>query len=377
MRAFFRALRKARFSYEPLVEVRVFRDALLHNVRTFQRAHPTLGIAPVLKSNAYGHGLIQTASVLDPLALPFFVVDSYYEALVLRNEGIRTPLLIIGYTGIETVARSQLCNTAFAITSLSQLRELIGVVRTPCAVHLKIDTGMHRQGIACEELDEALKLLSNTQHIRIEGVATHLADADGPEAAFTKAQIERWNEAARKMRNVFPHMRHYHCAASAGSVFSKDIDANVLRLGIGLYGIAIGSVALDLRPALELRTVVSDVKKVRAGEYVGYNCTYQAPYDMAIALIPVGYAEGLDRRLSNKGSILINGTVCPLVGRVSMNIAASDATQCSNVRRNDPAIVYSAQSADENSIEKSAALCDTISHELLVHINPQLRRIVV
>lgn len=377
MRMLFRALRRAQFSYEPLIEVRISRDALLHNMRVFQNAHPTLAIAPVLKSNAYGHGLVHVASILDPFGASFFAVDSYYEALVLRNEGIRTPLLIIGYAAVDTIIQSRLRDVSFVMTSLDQLRELSSRVKAPLAIHLKIDTGMHRQGIAFEEINEALHIISRSAHIHLDGVATHLADADGNDPTFTLVQIKRWNEAVQSVKKAFPQAKRYHCAASAGSAFSEAINATVLRLGIGLYGINIGSTALDLKPALELRTVVSAVQNVREGDSIGYNCTYQASTDMTIALIPVGYTEGLDRRLSNKGSVRINGTQCPLVGRVSMNIAVADATQCSGVKRGDTAIVYSARNTDANTIEKSAALCGTISHELLVHINPLLRRTVV
>ena len=376
MRALFRALRKLRFSYEPLVEVRISRDALLHNFAVVKKAHPSLAIAPVLKSNAYGHGLIPIARLLEPARAPFFVIDSYAEALILRNERIRTPLLVIGYTPSVTIAQSRMADTAYTVSSLEQLEELSRILKKPCAIHLKIDTGMHRQGVMLDEVEIALGIISGNAMVHLTGVATHLADADGANAASTHAQINHWNELVRTVQRRVPSVAFFHCAATAGGAYSQMIDANVMRLGIGLYGITAGSCEYDVKPVLELRTVVSAVKCVSEGECIGYNCTFKAPHDMAIAVIPVGYAEGLDRRLSNKGTVRIHGMSCPLVGRVSMNIAAVDVSACRGVQRGDTVIVYSADRSAANTIAKSAELCGTIPHELCVRINPHLRRTI-
>lgn len=377
MRSLFRLLRKGRFSYQPLVEVRVYRDHLRSNFFAFKNASQPCGIAPVLKSNAYGHGLVEVARALQGVQAPFFCIDSYFEALILRNEGIRTPLLVIGYTHVETILKNTLSDTAYLVTSLDQLQELSLAARRRTLVHLKIDTGMHRQGVMQGDISESIRLLKTNSHITLGGIATHLADADSADASYTKNQIKAWNEAVQVFRNEFPLIRYFHCAATAGSAYSREIDANVIRLGIGLYGISVGADMHELRPALELKTIVSAVKQVPAGSRIGYNGTFQTQSDMALATIPVGYAEGLDRRLSNRGSVLINGTACPIVGRVSMNITTVDASSCPTVQRGDSVIVYSAQQQDPNTIERCANLCETIPWELLVGINPKLRRVVV
>ncbi len=378
MRSLFRLLRKARFSYQPLVEVRIYCDRLRANMAAFQKSCQPCCLAPVLKSNAYGHGLTEVASALQGMQVPFFCVDSYFEALILRNEGIRTPLLVIGYTPITTILKSALHNTAYLITSLDQLEELSRQARRKCTVHLKIDTGMHRQGIMHSEISESIAILKKNPRIIVEGIATHLADADNKDASYTNNQITLWNEVVKGFRNAYPLLRYTHCAATAGSAYSQNIDANVIRLGIGLYGISTGTnVQGGLQLALELKTIVSGIKKVSAGSYVGYNGTFKVNNDMVLATIPVGYAEGLDRRLSNKGSVIINNTICPIVGRVSMNITTVDASNCSVIKRGDEAIVFSADQKDPNTIEKCADLCETIPWVLLVGINPKLRRVVV
>ncbi len=376
MRSLFRLLRKARFSYQPLVEVRIYRDRLRANMAAFQKSCQPCGIAPVLKSNAYGHGLVEVASALRGIQVPFFCVDSYVEALILRNEGIKTPLLVIGYTSIATILKSALRDTAYLITSLDQLDELSHKAQRKCTIHLKIDTGMYRQGILHSEISESIALLKKNPHIMVEGIATHLADADNTDRSYTTIQIALWNEVVKKFRSSHPLLRYTHCAATAGSAYSNSIDANVVRVGLGLYGISAGANIQELQPALELKTIVSGIKKVPAGSCIGYNGAFKTHKDTILATIPVGYAEGLDRRLSNKGSVVINNAICPIVGRVSMNITTVDVSDCPAVQLGDEVVVYSADQKDPNTIEKCANLCETIPWVLLVGINPKLRRVV-
>ncbi|MEK7122349.1 MAG: alanine racemase, partial [Patescibacteria group bacterium] len=157
---FFRRARKARVQYTPLVSVRISHNTLRNNLAAFQRAFSDVKIAPVLKSNAYGHGLVEVARMFDHDELPFFCIDTYAEALVLRNEGITTPLLILGYSLPENIVHSRLRDVAFTIASIDALRA-IAAERVPFECHLKIDTGMHRQGIARGDIENALSILSH------------------------------------------------------------------------------------------------------------------------------------------------------------------------------------------------------------------------
>lgn len=362
--------------YTPLVSVRIFEDALRNNYTAFQKALPNLSIAPVLKSNAYGHGLIEVARIFDKdEAVPFFVIDTYAEAFILRTEGITMPLLIIGYTLPENIAHCRLRDVAFTIASVEALERAAGL-NTPFVCHLKVDTGMHRQGIIPDEFSRACELLKISPHIRVEGIMTHMADADGADSLFTKKQIEKWNNLVRTARESLPHLQYIHCSATAGVRYADMIDANVLRLGIGLYGCAEGSFSVS--PALELVSLVSAVRTVKAGESIGYNTTYTAPRDMRIATVPVGYAEGIDRRLSNIGTMLVCGTSCLIVGRVSMNMTTLDVTDATRpVVAGDEVIAISANRNDKNSCENSARQCATIPYDILVHIPATLRRTVI
>jgi len=378
VRPVFRRWREARYGYTRLVEVVVHRASLLHNLRQYQQIHPACRVAPVLKSNAYGHGLVEVARVFDRPETPFLVVDGYYEALILRNEGIRTGILVIGYTATENIVACTLKGVAFTLLDLEQLRELSETLTVSRRFHLKLDTGMHRQGLLLAEQEAAFEAVRRNKNLVLEGLCSHLADADGPDAAFTEQQIARWNQAVAAAREMFPGLKYLHLANTAGSAFAGRIEANVMRVGIGLYGINPSRhLTLDLKPALEVRSRVAAVKRIRQGDKVGYNVTYEAERDLTLAIIPTGYNSCVDRRLSNKGFFQINNVVCPIIGRVSMNITTVDAEAVHGVKKGDPVTVVSAHSEDPNSVEHIAALCGTIPYVVLVNLSPLLRRRMV
>lgn len=256
-------LNKKGSGYEPLVTISIDRQAILNNLRDFERdlklVKPDARIAPVLKSNAYGHGLYEVAHILESnSSTPFFIVDSYFEAHTLRNRGITTPLLIIGYTPSVTMVENTLTDIRFTITSLDELKTLKEIAsknNKSINIHLKIDTGMCRQGILVSELDQALNLFGES--ITLEGITAHLADADGDDPSFTMTQIHIWNDVVKKVRARFPTLTWWHTSATAGHRFTKDIDANLTRLGIGLY------LGKDNRsPALEMTTIITSIKKI-------------------------------------------------------------------------------------------------------------------
>ena len=378
VRPLFRKWRDRRYAYTRLVEVFVYKNHLLHNFGEYQRNHPTSRIAPVLKSNAYGHGLIKVARIFDQPETPFLVVDGYYEALILRNEGVRARILVIGYTATENIVKCRLKNVAFTILDLPQLLDLSATLAGPQHIHLKIDTGMNRQGVLMTELEEAFAAIKKNKHLILEGLCSHLADADGSDEAFTLLQMDRWNNVATAAKSAFSDIKFLHLANTAGTFYADRIEANVMRVGIGLYGVNPNlRQHLYLKPALEIRSRVGAVKQIRKGDKVGYNVTYEAERDMPLVVVPTGYNSCVDRRLSNKGFFTINGTPCPIVGRVSMNITTIDASALDTVQRGDVVTIISAQKEDKNSIENIALLCDTIPYVIMVNISTQLKRVVI
>jgi len=375
--SYLRQIKKSFSDYQPLIEVLIYKKNLLHNLRAFQKNYPRQKIAPVLKSNAYGHGLVPVAKILDRKNIAFFAVDSLFEARILRGEGIKSPILIIGYTRASDIAKNNLKNVSFAITIYEQLEELAGNLKTPQKLHLKIDTGMHRQGIQPPNFAKAIAKIKKNKNIVMEGLCSHLASADSYDKKYAMQQIKEWNKAVKIFQNNFPKIKYFHLAATAGSFYSTKIPANVIRLGLGLYGLDSSPFRnSNLKPALETKTIISGIKSINRGEYIGYGLTYRAKKDIKIAVIPAGYYEGTDRRLSNKGFYKIRGKFCPLVGRISMNISLADVSHIQNVKAGDEVSLISANPNDKNCISEMANLCGTIPYEILVHVPQHLRRIV-
>lgn len=381
-----RWISKRRFPYEPLIAVFVSRGRLLRNLERFRKLAKGRLIAPVLKSNAYGHGLIEVAGILEGTAgIPFFVVDSYFEAVALRAQRIKTPLLIIGYNRPDTILCSNLRDVAFTVTSMETLKKL-SRTEEYVRIHLKIDTGMNRQGILPEEIPAAMDMMKENPLIQLDGICTHFSDADNSDESYTDGQIHIWNRAAKLIKANFPGMKHVHAANTDGSRFSPDIEANVIRLGIGLYGLSENPAyaggdggSYGLEPALEMTTIMTGVKKIERDATVGYGNTFKAEKPMTLATVPVGYFEGLDRRISNKGALLVgpDRVPCPIVGRVSMNITTLDVSQVPDVAIGMPVVVMSNNPNDPNSMVALARACGTISYELAVKIPAHLKRIIV
>jgi len=375
MKLFWRKFVDRQSDPEPLITVTLSRANLLHNLETFSRLVMPSKIAPMLKSNAYGHGLFEIAEMLNGRPeVAFLAVDSYYEARVLRTKGIDAPILVVGHTRAETIAKSPFKHVAFTIGSLSELRD-VAERRVAAPLHIKFDTGMHRQGVMKHELDETFKLITDNRQLNIEGICSHLADADGEDPTFTEGQIASWNAIVAEWKKHVPDTKLFHLSATKGFPFVSKIDANVVRLGIGLYGIS--KRIEELRPVLEMHTSVTALRTIPKGDHVGYNCTFTAKRETRVATIPVGYYEGLDRRLSNKGFVTVNGVVCPVIGRVSMNMATIDVTSVPDVAVGDAVVVISNKRDDKNSVAQMAELSHTIPYDILVHIPTTLRRRVV
>lgn len=375
---YLRNLKKSFNRHTPSVEVLISQNNLLDNFKAYQRQYPHLFLAPVLKSNAYGHGILQIARILDKEPVAFFVLDSLYEAMILRHDGRKSPILVIGYTSPENINNSKLSDVAFTITSLEQLQEIAHIIKTKKQFHLKIDTGMHRQGILPEQINDAIRIIKASPRINLKGICSHFADADNINADFTKLQIAQWEKSVFPFKQNFPNLKFFHISATTGVPYSGQIFANVARLGMGLYGIDTSSLTkLNLKPVLQMRSVISSLKNISAGECVGYNITYKAPKPIRIATVPAGYFEGVDRRLANCGFFKIAGRYCPIVGKISMNITSIDITSLPETKFGDSVIIISDNQNDPNSTEQMAKLAGITPYEILVRVPQHLRRTVI
>ena len=375
MRGIFRRLRAQRYGYQRQVQVNVSRSALEYNLKVFQGICGNAAVAPVLKSNAYGHGLVHVARILDSAECPFFVVDGYHEALILRNEGIRTPLLVMGFTPSENILCSRLRSVAFMVGDLEQLKTLVTHRRSQCRLHLKVDTGLHRHGVAPSEFNEALRLVTSASGLELEGIYSHFADASGSNTAFTRTQLTRWNSLVEPHRD---RVRYLHIANTAGTTWTQEVVGNVARVGLGLYGYDTHPIrSLSLKPSLSVQSRLRSLRTVNPGERVGYGLTWQASEVTKLALVPTGYHACVDHRLSNKGAFRIEGAVCPIIGRVSMNTTMINIAQVPDVKPGQVVEIIASDPEAVNSVSNIASICGTTPHVILSGVSPLLRRVIV
>ncbi len=368
--------------HQPLITIGISKENLLHNLNTYKSKYPDLAFAPVLKSNAYGHGLSTIAHLLDHEKIAFFMVDSFYEARALRHEGIKSRILVMGYVQPEEIAANTLPDIDFSIVDIEQLRSLAGIAYKKTRIHLKMDTGMHRHGILPTDLDKAIDILRSQSNISIVGICSHFADADTANSPHTANQVSVWNDARKKLQEAFSTIEYRHIAATKGIAFSKESGSNVGRTGIGLYGFDTSpDGGTDLKPVLEMRSIISSLRELPAGEFVGYNATHRTEKPTLIATVPAGYFEGVDRRLSGKGVMQVLGVDCPIIGRISMNMTSIDVSNVPGVSRGDVVTIISRNPAARNSIPSISELVSSeeykeSSYVTLVHIPQHLKRIV-
>lgn len=361
--------------YYPLNEIEISKSALIHNYKYLTKLS-AVPVAPVLKSNAYGHGIEIVGKILDELNPPLICVDSIYEAYQLMKIKIKTPILVMGYVGRENLGVKKL-PFSFAVYT-EEMLENIKEHQPHAPIHVFVDTGMHREGVPMEELSRFLKKVQKL-NLNIVGVMSHFAKPDDPKHLNTKTQIENFEKAIKIGKELKIDFKYIHLFASVGikNVASfKRVD-NLTRAGKALYGIDTEKNSKNLKPVLTLKSTIIQIKKLKKGEYVGYDFTFKAPRDMLTAILPIGYNDGVHRRLSNTGYVLVGKTFCKIIGRVSMNITIIDVSNVKNISVGKKVIIYSNNSMDKNCVFNSSQISETIPYEILTHLNPATKRITI
>ncbi len=356
--------------YQHLNTIRVRRSALEYNYQQLSQTHPEARIAAVLKSNAYGHGLKLVAPIFDRLKAPFLVVDSLYEAYELYKIGTKTPILIIGYTNSINFSVKKL-PFEYAVSDIATARSL-DRDQPGCNIHLFIDTGLCREGIVLDDLEVFISQLKQCRKLNVTGVCSHFSDTTNSKSMAL--QINRFKEAVKVLKNNGIDPRWRHISASGGTFKVFDPMFNLIRPGLALYGI---NSTRSLRPALSFTTTIVQIKKLHKGDRIGYGATFAVEKPMTVALLPAGYYEGVDRRLSNCGFVSVANIDCPIVGVVSMNLTVIDISAVPTVKVGDRCVIYSDDPKNKNSIESAAQITKTIPSEILVHLAESVRRIVM
>ena len=362
--------------------IEIYQEHILHNYDEVQKNNPKSNIWPVLKSNAYGHGLQEVATILKKRKPKYYVVDSYYEALKIWEVAPRQDVLLIGYTDPLNFPNMKWKHLGIVVYDMDTLKHL-AALKKKVNIHLKINTGMNRQGISPKELDLFINAIQCFSWLTLEGVCTHLADADGETEDFTTTQKKVFKTVLNKIKQENLTPQYVHVANTAGSSKDSNNDVNSVRLGLGLYGFnplhkkdpGYGKLK-NLKPALRFLSSIIKVNELQKGDKVSYNCTFTAPKKMRVGVLPIGYYEIFDRRLSNLGFVHYKKTPLPIVGRICMNLTVVDIKN-KKINIGDEVEVLGLNQENKNSVTSMANVCKTIPYEILVNINEITRRVVV
>jgi alanine racemase len=373
-----------RKTYQVLNEITISRDALVGNYQYFAKLNPRAQIAPVLKANAYGHGLHGIAQLVDnDLSAPFICVDSLYEAYELYKLQIKTPILVMGYTDPSNYSIWKKLPFSFGVFDTVTLIAL-NKHQPGAKIHIKLDTGMCRLGLQDRDIEDFIKTLKTCENLVVEGIFSHFSQADNPgKSTFTNRQITQFKAMCEKFEQAGFQFKWKHIAASSGASFLRDPYFNLVRLGLGFYGYTPfgphtkeGRVGRKkLKPALELTSHIAQIKEIGIGAEVGYGGTYKAKQKETIAILPLGYNEGLPRRLSNKGVVTLKkGGACQIVGNISMDMTMIRLPRNCKAKVGDLVTIISKSSKDPNTLSRHSQLLRDINYTLLTGLHPSIRR---
>ncbi len=356
---------------------------LRHNLRFVQRAAGGAAVWAVLKADGYGHGAKAVARTLERAGANGICVALLEEGIELREAGIQVPILITG--GYYGRAWSELLRHDLTpvVHDPGQLESIAEEVKfsgaEPVNVHVKIDTGMARLGIAPKDIGVMAKALHRFPEVRLQGLMTHFACADAVETESIEHQLDLFEQATLALRNegITPTLRH--AANSAALLKSPRSWLDVVRPGIALFGVQpILGACPELRPVMRVRSEIVALRELPEGSPVGYGATFRTARTSRIATVPVGYADGFSRALSNRGSLLVRGKRAPVVGAVSMDMTMLDVTEIPEVRVGDECVVLGAQKGplgqDAISAEEIATTLGTIPWEVLTDISRRVPR---
>jgi alanine racemase len=340
-------------------------------------------VMAVLKANAYGHGGVALAKEAQAAGLQWIAVSSIEEGIHFREAGIKANILILGnifpFENFQVALAHSLTPTISTMSGLATLEALAVKLNKRISFHLQIDTGMGRIGSLPESAYPLLQKIAKTQEVCMSGMYTHFAVAD-TDPVFTKMQLNIFTKIIRFARVSLGLKFIAHSANSAALFKYKRSHLDMVRPGLSLYGLTpFGQPDrfLKLKPVLSWKTKIAFLKKVPSGFCVSYGRTFVTSKTSIIATLPVGYADGLNRLLSNRGDVLVGGKRCPIVGRITMDMTMVDVTDVKGVSFGDEVVIIGTQGSDQIKTDELAKLQDTINYEITCNISSRVPRIVV
>ena len=396
--------------------IEIDKKAIAHNYRTFRKlleeneyrkSHPDIlqnvrmtrtKLLAVVKSNAYGHNLLEFAPEMEKLGADWLGVDSLVEAHSARSAGVKIPVLVLGFTLPTLYDEARKNGVSITLSSFVQLERILKLKpsKVSLKIHVKVDTGMHRQGFQLNEAGRLLQMLAHrgdslalkgvssvrpSNTFKVEGLYTHFAEAKNPrDGDSTRRQIAEFKEWTKKFHDAgFAPI--CHAAATGGATLYPEAHFDMVRIGVGCYGLWPSSEAeqylgkkIKLKPALSWRAIVSEVKHVKGGERVGYDFTERLHRDSTLAVVPVGYWHGIPRLLSGRGRVLLRGKTARIIGRVSMDMIIVDVTDIPRVVMGDEVTMIGRDGKEEIKAGEIASFAGTTHYEIVTRLNPLIKK---
>lgn len=356
--------------------------AIKHNFDIFRGLlKPEVKLLAAVKSNAWGHDIVQFAKEMQKLGTDYIGVDDAYEAKLLREQGITKPILIFGYIEEEMLPTVLDLGVAVTVSNFNMLERVVKLKDKNPVFHIKVDTGLGRQGFLEGDMERVVDILKE-QNLVPEGLYTHFSVAEDPaHIDYTRGQVEKYKKWVTYFNdNGFNPIRH--TSATSGAIWGEELHFDMVRVGIGLYGLWCSQELkewdkgrLDLRPIMEWKTIIGEVKDLPKGSFVGYNLRKELERDSRVAIIPTGYWHGLTGIASNKGEVVVRGKRAPIIGRVAMDMCILDVTDIPGVEVGDIVNIIGCQDGVCVNADEIKYRLDMINYEFVTRINPQIPRI--
>jgi alanine racemase len=367
--------------------VEIDMSALAHNVKQLKRSlSPSTDLMAVVKADAYGHGAVTVARTALQHGATWLGVATIPEGIELREAGITAPILVLGASNLPDQVRAiaqwnlqpTLCTPKQALVFSETLGSLS--LQQPLPVHLKIDTGMSRLGAPWQQSAEFAQCVQRSPHLHIASIYSHLATADSPDPTVMKLQHQRFQEAIAHIRAAGIPIPRLHLANSAATLTDSNLHYDMVRVGLGLYGLHPAphlASSTDLKPVLQVKARVTQVKPIQAGTGVSYGYQFIADRDLRLAVIGIGYADGVPRNLSNRMTVLIQGQRVPQIGAITMDQLMLDVSTIPNLQEGEVVTLLGQDRGDRISADDWATTLGTISWEILCGFKHRLPRLMV
>ncbi|UTJ05714.1 alanine racemase [Arcobacter roscoffensis] len=358
-------------------------DNLANNISEVRRVtKPNTKISAVIKADGYGHGAVAIAQTLLENGADRFAVATLSEAIQLRKEFKETQIMVLGYT-LEHLAKEVIQNNIIqTIYSLEQAQEFSKVAKQlnkNIVVHIKIDSGMNRLGMLCsEDTVQTVLQISKLENLVIEGIYTHFAAADELDKTYTKTQVEKFSKIVEQIEQKGLSIPIKHVSNSAAIIDMPEFNFDMVRAGIMLYGLypsqSVNHERVNLKEVMCLKAKIAQVKEIEAGSGISYGLTYKCEHKTKIATLPIGYADGYTRMLSNKAKVLVKNKIVPVLGNICMDQCIIDVTNL-DVKMGEEVVLYGGNNKDGISIDSVAKLLNTINYEIVCMVDKRVPRV--